>query len=87
MYEGEIFNIHGPKMRELSDKYKIDGIVHNVGGTTHYLTFDPKQIKSANLITYNDAGEMIPIVKRFQFSGKNALDKRYKQGGILKGQK
>lgn len=42
----------------------------------------PAQIKSADPITWNGKGEIIPIVKRDNFHN---LDMRYKQGGILKG--
>lgn len=43
----------------------------------------PSQFKSAEPITRTDLGEIIPIVKRDNFHN---LDRRYKQGGIIKGQ-
>ena len=41
----------------------------------------PSQFKSAEAITRNDVGEIIPIVKRDNFHN---LDRRYKQGGKIK---
>lgn len=39
------------------------------------------QIKSARSVTYDDIGNIIPIVKRDNFHN---LDIRYKQGGKIK---
>ena len=41
------------------------------------------QIKSTNVVTYDNNGNLIPIVKRDNFHNP---DIRYKQGGILKAQ-
>ena len=40
----------------------------------------PSQFKSADPITWNGKGEIIPIVKRDNFHN---LDRRYKQGGKI----
>ena len=60
-----------------------DGLIHNVGNTKHYLSFDPTQIKFSDPITYDDFGKPISIVKRDNFHNP---DIRHKQGGIIKGQ-
>lgn len=50
---------------------------------TYLPTKSATQIKSAEPITWNGNGEIISIVKRDNFHN---LDRRYKQGGILKAQ-
>ena len=47
-------------------------------GDTHVIVFDPNQIKSADPITYDDAGNIIPLSERFQ-SGSD--DIRYMPAG------
>ena len=49
-----------------------------------YVTFTPNQVKLSNVITYDDYGNMIPIVKRHNYHIK---DMRFKHGGIIEGQK
>ena len=48
---------------------KIDGIVYeNVyedAGSDSYIAFDPNQIKSAETVTYDDNGNVIPLSERF----------------------
>lgn len=39
--------------------------------TTHYIVFDSSQIKSANPITYDDSGNIIPLSERFNSSEKD----------------
>lgn len=34
-------------------------------GTTHYIVFQPEQIKQTDPVTYDDAGNVIPLSKRF----------------------
>ena len=56
-----------------------DGVVGVVAGNaespnTEYVVFSPSQIKSADPITYDDAGNVIPLSKRFQ---KTSDDIRY----------
>lgn len=50
---------------------------------TDYFVKDPRNIKSSAIITRDDFGRIIPIVKRDNFHNP---DIRYKQGGILKAQ-
>ena len=39
--------------------------------TTHYIVFDSSQIKSADPITYDDSGNIIPLSERFNSSEKD----------------
>jgi hypothetical protein len=64
----------------LKSELKADGVIHNVGDTQHYITFDPQFIKSAEPVTYDDFGNIIPIVKRDNF---RKIDTNYSKGGKL----
>lgn len=80
----QIFDLNLPSQKYLYDAMKesgADGLIHNVGKAKHYLSFDPTQIKFSDPITYDDMGNIIPIVKRDNFHNP---DMRYKQGGIIK---
>lgn len=85
MKQSEIFDLSRNKDFEslLKQEFQADGVIHNVNGTTHYITYKPEFIKFSKMMTYDDNGNLIPIVKRDNFRN---LDMRYKQGGILKGQ-
>lgn len=50
---------------EEADKRSSDGIIIDDGSTKMTVVFEPNQIKSAEAITYNDAGEVIPLSSRF----------------------
>ena len=54
--------------------YKFRNMDGMDSGTTHYIVFDSEQIKSADLVTYDDDGNVIPISERFN---KNNKDIRY----------
>ena len=80
----QIFDLDLPPQKYLYDamiESGADGLIHNVGNTKHYLSFDPTQIKFSDPITYDDNGNIISIVKRDNFHNP---DMRYKQGGIIK---
>ena len=56
-----------------------DGLItKGGGGPTEIAVFDPNQIKSADPITYDDAGNIIPLSERFQPSSD---DIRYMPAG------
>ena len=61
----------------------FDGVFVPRYYNTYLPTNSAAQIKSADPITWNGKGEIVPIVKRDNFHN---LDTRYKTGGILKGQ-
>ena len=86
MKQSEIFDLSRNKNFEslLEQEFQADGVIHNVNGTTHYITYKPEFIKFSKIMTYDDNGNLIPIVKR---DNSHNLDMRYKQGGILKAQK
>ena len=54
--------------------YKFKNMDGMDSGTTHYIVFDSEQIKSADLVTYDDNGNVIPLSERFN---KNNKDIRY----------
>ena len=45
--------------------YKFHNMDGMDSGTTHYIAFNSNQIKSAELITYDDNGNVIPLSERF----------------------
>jgi hypothetical protein len=64
----------------MKSELHADGIIHNVGPTQHYITYDPQFIKSAEPVTYDDFGNIIPIVKRDNF---RKIDTNYSKGGKI----
>jgi hypothetical protein len=64
----------------MKSELQADGIIHNVGPTQHYITYDPQFIKSAEPVTYDDFGNIIPIVKRDNF---RKIDTNYSKGGKI----
>ena len=54
--------------------YKFNNMDGMDSGTTHYIVFDSEQIKSADLVTYDDKGNVIPLSERFN---KDNIDIRY----------
>lgn len=50
---------------EEADKRSSDGIIIDDGSTKMTVVFEPNQIKSAEAITYNDAGKVVPLSSRF----------------------
>lgn len=74
------------------DSTKNDGIIDeqvydNIGhagmdeDTVHYIVRNPKNIKSAELVTYDDAGNIIPLSERFN---EKSDDIRYQKRGHWK---
>ncbi len=45
--------------------YKFRNMNGMDSGTTHYIVFDSNQIKSADTVTYDDNGKVIPLSERF----------------------
>ncbi len=66
--------------------YKFRNMNGVDSGTTHYIVFNSEQIKSADLTTYDDKGNVIPLSERFN---ENNKDIRYDvdDGSQLKTQK
>ena len=66
--------------------YKFRNMSGMDSGTTHYIAFNSNQIKSAEPVTYDDDGNVIPLSKRFN---KDNNDIRYDlgNGNELKTQK
>ena len=88
-YEGEIKTTD-----EWCEEFKDEGytglIIKNVqegsgeaGKADDYITFDGGLIKSADTVTYDDSGKIIPLSKRFDDSKQ---DLRYKKNGTVASQ-
>ncbi len=59
-------NDSGTLLREKLAYEGYDGVIRTENGQAYeYMAFDPEQIKSAELITYDDAGNVIPLSERF----------------------
>ena len=59
-------NDSGTLLREKLAYEGYDGVIRTENGKAYeYMAFDPEQIKSAELITYDDAGNVIPLSERF----------------------
>ena len=68
-----------PKFDENPELYKELTSPH-----TDYFVKDPRNIKSSAIITYDNSGRIVPIVKRDNFHNP---DVRHEQGGIIKAQR
>lgn len=55
-------------LQMLKDSTGIDGVVQGEGEGKVYVAFTPEQIKSAELVTRNDSGDVIPLSERFNAS-------------------
>lgn len=88
---GNLVDANGAKKTYSSSEFAIaqgyDGIIDkyvskrfsNVdSGTTHYIAFNSSQIKSADLVTYDDNGNIIPLSERFNAGNE---DIRYSRKG------
>lgn len=63
------------RIRMQSEGY--DGVIYDEDGKiVEYIAFEPNQIKSAEPVTYDDQGNVIPLSKRFDF---NNNDIRYEE--------
>lgn len=59
-------NDSGTLLREKLAYEGYDGVIRTEDGKAYeYMAFDPEQIKSAEAITYDDAGNVIPLSERF----------------------
>ena len=52
-------------LQMLKDSIGIDGVVQGEGEGKVYVAFTPEQIKSAEIVTRNDSGDVIPLSERF----------------------
>lgn len=81
---------------EVQDTLKALGydsveLVYKTSNTGQYVVFDPEQVKSADPVTYDDAGNIIPLSERFDSgekdirysvqSGANALGLTFQKRG------
>ncbi len=77
------FDDSGTLLREKLAAQGYDGVARTENGKIYeYMVFDPEQIKLADAVTYDDAGNAIPLSERFNMGKKDiryALDEDYKQ--------
>ena len=62
-YDGVVFN-------NILDSGGHNSKYNNMVGTV-YVAFDPNQVKSADLVTYDDRGNIIPLSERFNLNSKD----------------
>ncbi len=51
--------------------YKFNNMSGMDSGTTHYIVFDSNQIKSADIATYDNNGNVIPLSQRFNLENED----------------
>ena len=72
------FDDSGTLLREKLAAQGYDGVARTENGKIYeYMVFDPEQIKLADAVTYDDAGNAIPLSERFNMEKKDiryALD-------------
>ena len=56
------YNVGRKEFSEALRNAGYDGVVYN---NQEYIAFEPNQIKSADVVTYDDAGNIIPLSERF----------------------
>lgn len=65
---GYLEDLRGDKAErigEIVQELGYDGVIGSYYGATHYMVFSPSQIKSADPVTYDDKGNVIPLSERF----------------------
>lgn len=67
----KIANVEGYDVVVITNVYDTSSVIANIEGdgfATDIVYFDPNQIKSADPVTYDDAGNVIPLSERFNAS-------------------
>lgn len=65
-------------------KSGYDGVIVERGGDySEYVAFEPNQIKSAEPVTYDDAGNVIPLSERFNESNQDIRFSKESAGDIM----
>lgn len=66
------FDDSGTLLREKLAAQGYDGVARTENGKIYeYMVFDPEQIKLADAVTYDDAGNVIPLSERFNMGKKD----------------
>lgn len=66
------FDDSGTLLREKLAAQGYDGVARTENGKIYeYMVFDPEQIKLADAVTYDDAGNAIPLSERFNMGKKD----------------
>ena len=75
----DVWDNYSSYFLEVAEEQKADGIILDDGGTKMFIVFDGEQIKSAEPVTYDNKGEVIPLSKRFN---NRSRDFRFQKWGI-----
>lgn len=67
-----VWDAYSEFFKEEAENRKVDGIILDDGMSKMTVVFDPNQIKSADLVTYDDNGNIIPLFERFS-EGNNDI--------------
>lgn len=70
----------GAILDEVSEKSRCDGVIIDDGTSKMLVVFEPNQIKSADPITYDDNGNVIPLSERFK---NEKVDIRYSKDDTI----
>lgn len=66
-----VWDAYSEFFKEEAENRKSDGIILDDGMSKMTVVFDPNQIKSADAVTYDDNGNVIPLSKRFNTEKKD----------------
>ena len=75
----DVWDSYSSYFLEVAEERKADGIILDDGNTKMYVVFDGEQIKSAEPVTYDDDGNVIPLEERFK---SKKTDFRFQKWGI-----
>lgn len=66
-----VWDAYSEFFKEEAENRKVDGIILDDGMSKMTVVFDPNQIKSADLVTYDHNGNIIPLSERFNEVNKD----------------
>lgn len=77
------FNDSGTLLREKLAAQGYDGVARTENGKIYeYMVFDSNQVKSADAVTYDDSGNVIPLSQRFDTENEDIrYSQRVREGG------
>lgn len=67
----DVWDAYSEFFKEEAEARRVDGIILDDGMSKMTVVFDGEQVKSADPVTYDDNGEVIPLSKRFDSSRKD----------------
>ncbi len=66
-----VWDAYSEFFKEEAETRKVDGIILDDGMSKMTVVFDPEQIKSADPVTYDNNGNVIPLSERFNIANKD----------------